>query len=196
MTAKIFCLMGKSGCGKDSVFRELLKDTGLALKPAVGFTTRPKRLGEENGRDYYFFTEQEFARLQKQGKVIESRVYETARGKWRYGTVDNRFFYEGGGILAITTLESFVSFKEYFGENNVVPLYLHVDDGVRLQRALNRERKQKNPDYTELCRRFLADNEDFSAEKLKKSGVLRIFKNVSFKKCVAEIKKEIRENRS
>lgn len=189
--------MGKSGSGKDSVFRELLKDNGLGLKPLVGYTTRPKRLGEKNGREYFFISEDEFRRLEKQGKVIESRVYDTARGKWRYCTVDNGVFDNGSGnagrgYLAITTLESFVSLKNYYGKDKVIPIYLHVDDGTRLQRAFNREKKQKTPDYTELCRRFLADDEDFSADKLKKSGIIRIYRNYSFKRCVSDIKKDIR----
>ena len=41
----------------------------------------------------------------------------------------------------------------------MVPLYVEVDDGLRLSRALERERKQTEPKYAEMCRRFLADCE-------------------------------------
>ena len=51
--------------------------------------------------------------------------------------------------------------QNYFGKENVIPIYIQVDDGVRLERALERERTQKEPKYAELCRRFLADEKDF-----------------------------------
>ena len=54
--------------------------------------------------------------------------------------------------------------QNYFGKENVIPIYIQVDDGVRLERALERERTQKEPKYAELCRRFLADEKDFSEE--------------------------------
>ena len=57
--------------------------------------------------------------------------------------------------------------KKYFGETVVVPLYVEVEDGERLLRALERERRQVKPNYTELCRRFLAELGRFFRGKLK-----------------------------
>ena len=62
-----------------------------------------------------------------------------------------------------------------------------VTDGLRLQRALNREKKQKHPKYNEMCRRFLTDDEDFSKEKLKKANVNRTFVNNNIDSTVNEI---------
>ena len=67
------------------------------------------------------------------------------------------------------------------------PIYIEVDDGVRLQRALNRERSQENPKYQELCRRYLADSEDFSEEKIAEAGIEKRFQNDDFEKCLEEI---------
>ena len=52
--AKLYVLMGKSASGKDTVYHRLLADGALNLKPVVLYTTRPRREGEEDGRDYYF----------------------------------------------------------------------------------------------------------------------------------------------
>ncbi len=79
--------------------------------------------------------------------------------------------------LGIGTLESYVKLKDYFGEQALVPLYVEVDDGLRLSRALERERGQKEPKYAEMCRRFLADCEDFSEENIAKAGIVRRFSN-------------------
>ena len=79
--------------------------------------------------------------------------------------------------LVIGTLESYVKMRDYFGAEKLVPLYVEVEDGERLLRALTRERAQKEPNYAELCRRFLADSVDFSAERLKAAGICRWFEN-------------------
>ena len=69
----------------------------------------------------------------------------------------------------------------------VKPLYVTVDDGARLERALAREKTQKKPNYAELCRRFLADEEDFAQEKLERLGIQSSFVNETLDKCVDEI---------
>jgi hypothetical protein len=74
-----------------------------------------------------------------------------------------------------------------------VPIYIEVEDGLRLARAVERERLQTNPKYAELCRRFLADSSDFSEEKLKEAGISRRFSNEGeIEECIDEIKMEMR----
>lgn len=66
----------------------------------------------------------------------------------------------------------------------MVPLYVEVDDRLRLSRALERERKQTEPKYAEMCRRFLADCEDFTEEKIAEAGIVRRFSNNLRRKTV------------
>ena len=87
----------------------------------------------------------------------------------------------------IGTLVSYRALKAYFGEERIVPLYIQVEDGERLFRALERERKEAHPRYTELCRRFLADEEDFSEEKLQEAGIRIRFENRDLASCLSEI---------
>lgn len=185
---KMVYLMGKSSTGKDTVYKRLLKKSSLHLKKIVPYTTRPIRDGEKQGEEYFFTNEEGYSALKARGKVIESRVYHTYHGPWRYFTVDDGSVdLEHFNYIIIGTLESFVKTAEYFGRDKVLPVLLEVDDGVRLQRALDRERRQEEPKYQELCRRYLADAEDFSEEKMKEAGVALKFSNENLEKCLSEI---------
>ena len=181
-------LMGKSSTGKDTVYKQLLKNPFLQLKKIVPYTTRPIRAGETEGEEYFFTDERGFENLKAQGKVIEDRAYHTYHGLWRYFTVDDgNIDLENNNYIIIGTLESYLKTREYFGKAKVLPILLEVDDGVRLQRALDRERRQENPKYEELCRRYLADAEDFSEEKIKKADITLRFSNDNLEKCLSEI---------
>ena len=175
---KIYYLMGKSATGKDHIYERLLKDERLDLKKVVIYTTRPMRSGEEDGVQYHFTDHAFLEERRKDGTLIESRVYHTIHGPWYYFTVDDGAAnVEGPSLLAIGTLESYKKMRTYYGADRVVPIYIEVDDGLRLQRALQRERKQAKPQYEEMCRRFLADQEDFSPEKLQEAGITRRYEN-------------------
>ena len=165
--SKIFYFMGKSASGKDTIFKQI-KERMPNLKTIVIYTTRPIREGEQEGVEYYFVDEKRLAELEAQGKVIELRAYNTVHGVWKYFTVDDGQFDGDENYIAIGTLESYAKMLAYMGTDSLVPIYIDVDDGVRLLRAVERERKQKEPKYEELCRRFLADAEDFSEENLQR----------------------------
>lgn len=191
---KIVYLMGKSSTGKDTIFKELIKRDKLHLENIVPYTTRPIRAGERNGVEYFFTDEEGFQELVSRGKVIEDRAYHTFHGLWRYFTVDDgRIKLDDKNYIMIGTLEAFLKVKAYFGEENLLPVLIELDDGVRLQRALNRELKQEHPKYEEMCRRFLADSVDFSEEKIKEAGICRRFYNDDLIRCISEIEDYIKE---
>lgn len=186
---KIVYLMGKSSTGKDTIYKRLLTHPGLELKTIVPYTTRPIRVKEADGVEYHFTDEDGFQNLQQAGKVIEQRAYHTYHGLWRYFTVDDgQIDLTKGNYIYIGTLESFNSTVKYFGREYLVPVLIELDDGVRLQRALDREKKQEYPKYEEMCRRFLADSEDFSEEKIAEAEIGKArFYNDDLDKCVEEI---------
>lgn len=191
---KIVYLMGKSSSGKDTIYKRLLEKKEFLFHTVVLYTTRPIRAGEKNGVEYYFTDEAGFQRLQREGKVIEDRVYHTVQGVWRYFTVmeDNKF-QDQENYLMIGTLESYEKVREYFGEERMVPVLIDLDDGERLQRALDRERTQEVPQYEEMCRRFLADVRDFSEEKIVQANIKKRFLNDDLEKCLSEISEYIKE---
>lgn len=191
--SKIFYLMGKSASGKDTIFKKI-KEKMPKLKTIVIYTTRPIREGETEGVEYHFVTEEKLSELQNAGKVIELREYNTVQGIWKYFTVNDGQFDTDAAYIAIGTLESYKEMRDYLGEEMLMPIYIEVDDGIRLERALARERAQKQPKYEELCRRFLADAEDFSEENLRQAGITRRYVNEDMDVCVEEIMLGIRDN--
>ena len=185
---KIYCIVGKSSTGKDTIYKSLLENEELKLKRIVPYTTRPIREGEREGVEYHFTDVSTLELLQKEKKIIEHRAYQTVYGIWNYFTVkDEQINLEKNSYLVIGTLESFQMTMEYFGADKVVPIYIALEDGERLTRALNREKNQKEPKYEEMCRRFLADCRDFSEEKLKEAGIVKIFYNNDLQMCLKEI---------
>ena len=163
---KIYYMMGKSSSGKDTLLKEL-KEALPRLKSITPYTTRPRRDGERDGVEYFFVSEDTLSTYERQGRLIEQRAYNTVHGIWRYATVDDgQVDLKHADYLVIGTLESYGRIREYYGLDNVVPLYIEVEDGERLKRAIRREEVRQAPDYKELCRRFLADSEDYSEENL------------------------------
>lgn len=191
--SKIFYLMGKSASGKDTIYKKI-KEAMPELKTIVIYTTRPIRQGEAEGVEYHFVDEDKLKEFQKEGKVIELREYNTVHGIWKYFTVDDGQFDAEDNYISIGTLESYKGMRDYLGKEKLIPIYIEVEDGVRLERALSRERKQKEPKFEELCRRFLADAADFSPEKLNEAGITHRFLNTDVEKCVDEIVLGIRAN--
>lgn len=186
---KIYCLMGKSASGKDTIYKMLLSDKQLELKKIVPYTTRPIRENERDGVQYFFTDEDGLRRMQEEGKVIELRSYNTVHGIWHYFTADDhQIDLTSGDYMVIGTPEAYIKLKEYFGQDNVCPIYIELDDGIRLERALKRERVQEQPKYEEMCRRFLADAKDFSEENLTNAGVTNVFTNDDLDNCVVQIK--------
>lgn len=191
--SKIVYLMGKSSSGKDTIFRELMRKD-LKLNKIIPYTTRPIREGEKNGREYFFLDEEGYKKLAESGKVIESRVYETVHGPWRYFTVDENIDLENNDYIYIGTPESYMATKRYFGSDVLLPILIDLDDGERLIRAINREKKEDKPKYEELCRRFLADQKDFSEEVLAAAGITHKFQNNNLEDCLSEIMDCLRAN--
>ncbi|MCI9251698.1 MAG: guanylate kinase [Lachnospiraceae bacterium] len=185
---KIFYIFGKSSTGKDTIYKNLMENKELGLRPVVPYTTRPMRARETPGMEYHFTDEEELSRLQAAGKVIELRAYETVHGIWKYFTVDGKHMdLANYNYAMVGVLDSFLAIREYYGADKVIPIYIEVEDGERLQRALDRERSQEEPKYAEMCRRFLTDSADFAEEKLLGAGLARRFFNKDLKECIQEI---------
>lgn len=187
--SKIFCIIGKSASGKDTLYKKIIANKDENLVSVVPYTTRPKRVNEENGVDYYFVSESDMKTFENENRIIEKRKYLTVKGIWYYFTCDFEMQDDKNYIL-ITTLEGLSGIIKRYGEDNVCIVYLYLDDKERLLRCIERESMQVKPDYTEVCRRFIADNSDFPDE------VISNMKNVNYidtshspDECLSEWKK-------
>lgn len=193
----IFVIMGKSATGKDTIFDRLIKSKELGLTRIVPYTTRPQRRGEVEGHEYHFVDEAKMNSLKEAGLIAEHRQYDTVHGIWHYFTVDDNELVKrpDTGYAMIGTLEAYVSLKTYYGADIVVPIYVTVNDFERLRRAINREKRQANPNCEEVCRRYIADERDFSAQKLARAGINKYYVNDNIKECVADICNDIKNIR-
>lgn len=191
--AKIYVLMGKSSSGKDTIYSELRKMAELNLKSITMYTTRPMRVGEENGREYFFTDENNVRNLEENNRIIELRAYNTVHGIWKYFTADDGQIDKDSDskYLIIATLEAYEKYVEYYGNDMIVPIYIEIDDKTRIHRALTREDSQDEPKYAEMCRRFLADEQDFSNEKIEKAGIVKRYNNINLNECISEIANDI-----
>ena len=181
----LYYIIGKSATGKDSLFRALL-DT-LPLRAVIPSTTRPRRANEIDGQEYFFIGQDELGTLRAQGHILEERTYQTVHGPWTYCTTDRGADLSAGSMLGLGTLDSYNQLRAHFGEQAVVPIYVQVDDYTRLLRALEREHKDDAPRYAEVCRRYLADEADFSEERLKEAGIRVRYRNRDLLYCLDEI---------
>ena len=184
---KIYCMMGKSSSGKDTLYQKVLERLPQ-IHRVVPYTTRPIREGEQDGVEYHFVDDKQLVELETDGKIVELRAYNTVHGIWKYFTVDDgQIDLEQGDYLLIGTLETYEKIREYYGAEHLVPIYIEVEDGERLARALERECRQAVPKYKEMCRRFLADEEDFCEENLKRLGIDKRYRNTDMETCLNEI---------
>lgn len=195
---KLIYIMGKSSSGKDTIYG-ILKER-RNVNAYVMYTTRPKREDEIDGVSYNFISNhemQEYIDGRMSSKLIEYRVYNTVHGPWTYATISDEQFMTEKDIIMIGTLESYIKVKENFQNKEGVelfPIYVEVPDNIRLKRAIEREEKQMNPKFVELCRRFIADSKDFSEENIEKAGINRRFQNLDLNQCVEEILEYININ--
>ena len=189
--------MGKSSAGKDTIYK-ILKEK-MDVNTYVMYTTRPIRDGEIDGITYNFITSEEMKEYingEKKQRLIEYRTYNTVHGPWTYATIDDSQFETDKDMLMLGTLESYVKVKDNFEKNpdvELLPIYVEVPDNIRLKRAIEREETQKQPKYAELCRRFIADTNDFSEGNLINAGIKRRFENINLDDCVEEILQYIRQ---
>jgi guanylate kinase len=83
MPRPVFVVTGPSGAGKGTLVRALLERFDDDLELAVSATTRERRPGEEDGREYWFLTDEEFERRVQEGDFLEHVEF----AGHRYGTL-------------------------------------------------------------------------------------------------------------
>lgn len=156
---KIFCILGKSSVGKDSLVT--LVENDLGMKSAVSFTTRPMREGEVEGKEYFFISDEDFRDLHGNNMLAEYTTYHVAdNSTWYYGLTREEL-EKSKYVIVIVNPHGLEQLKEIYGDK-VISILVDCDDMERLQRSIKRDAKA-NP--KELCRRFLQDMVDFETVK-------------------------------
>lgn len=184
---KLFFIMGESGSGKDTIYKMILNSSlGEFITTIVSCTTRPMRENEREAVEYYFRDDAHLEKARKEGVLIESRTYHTVHGDWSYYTLkldENNMYY-----IATGTPQQYSSYVEFYKNRGTdfegCPIYLSTLGKTRLQRSLTRV---EDPDCPEICRRFLADAEEYTEENLNSIANLKV---VDANKVVEEVFKE------
>ena len=151
---KIIAFLGKGGAGKTTAQELLCKKKDY--HQIISCTTRPQREREYDGVHYHFLTHQEFTQDLYDEKFIEALEFNG----WFYGArledLDSEKINVGvftpGGIRALLETADIYNLK-------VMVVFVQASGKARLLRSISRE---KNPDISEVCRRFLADEKDFA----------------------------------
>lgn len=138
-------LIGPTAAGKDTLLNEL-RDMG-ATTP-VSTTTRPMRVGEIDGREYYFLVESAF----REKEFIEKRHIHTAHGIWSYGMSVEEGSKDGVTILDYDGYLAMSKWRESQGLSTTAVL-VDIDKETAKMRYLNR-----GGDLAEFERRWEADD--------------------------------------
>lgn len=149
----IIALTGKSGSGKSTIFKEFNKNHFSGILPMVQATTRPRRSPSEPG--YLFYSDEEWSDLEEQEAFLESTTFNN----WHYGTLTSSLTSNSKdwniGIFSPAAIEQLRTSPKV-GKLKVFEVC--TDAKIRMERSLNRE---DAPNVSEICRRMLADEEDF-----------------------------------
>lgn len=167
--ARLYVLIGKSASGKDTVLNALVN---AGVKRKLTHTTRPMREGERQGVEYHFETNETHEQAKELNRILEERSYDTARGVWYYWT-DTDPIEETA--VTVSTVDGFIALRNFYGAEKIIPVYLNVENIIRMERLYEREKRQPVPDYEEILRRFIADEKDFSEDRLRDAGISRKF---------------------
>ena len=176
----LLVVSGPAGVGKGTVCKQFLKDNEN-VKLSVSATTRAPRPGEENGREYYFLTKEEFEGKIKADELLE---YVCFVGNY-YGTLKSAVeekLAAGTDVLLEIEVEGAMNVKKKFPDSVLVfvlpPSFTELADRLRgrgteteevIERRLKRAREEfecvKHYDYV-----LLNDNVENAALKLE--GIL------------------------
>ena len=157
---KVIALYGKSSAGKDTIQNWIVQNYPSCTKKMVSYTTRPPRDYEEDGRDYYFISNEEFSEKVLNGDMLEAVEFNG----WFYGSAISALDPEkiNIGVYNPEGIQAILNDDRLF----VIPVYIYAEDKTRLLRSLYREEK---PDCAEICRRFFADEKDFENLEIEHS---------------------------
>jgi guanylate kinase len=158
---RLFVVTGPSGAGKGTLIRKLVRER-TDLKVAVSATTRARRPGEEDGRDYYFLTEDEFLRRVEAGDFVEHVEYVSGH---RYGTLrDEVDRILASGRSAVLELETEGAKEVQRTSPDAVTIFVQAPSFDELERRL-RERATESAgeigERLDLARRQAEEAGDF-----------------------------------
>jgi guanylate kinase len=155
---KMVVISGPSGSGKSTICKRLLEDPRIVF--SVSATTRKKRAGEVDGRDYHFLSRDEFRKRAEHGEFIEhAEVYGNMYGTLRAPM--QRALVEGKVYLLEIDVQGALQLKA-LGEPGLY-VFIAPPDFEELRRRL----VKRNSETPEMLERRLHKAEDEYRERVK-----------------------------
>jgi len=139
---KLIVISAPSGCGKTTIAKTILAKNPMMLF-SVSATTRPIRVGEINGMDYFFLTKQEFENRIRMGDLVE---WEEIYGNY-YGTLKSeihRAIDHGYSMIFDVDVKGALSIQRHFPNESVL-IFIKPPSMEVLKKRLE-NRKTENPD--------------------------------------------------
>ena len=168
----IIVLLGKMATGKDTVIN-IIRNKITNMPTLISHTTRPKRRGEINGKDYYFVDNKTFESMIERGEFIEFRSYRPANGDlWYYGLTKKEISDNALSIVILDPI-GYEALTSYFGKENVIGILLEANEETIYNRAVSRN----GDSIEEINRRIEDDNIRFDKFKKKHLECHRVFNN-------------------
>ena len=144
-------LSGASASGKTEAAKMLTAKYGIVK--AITTTTRPMRLHEKDGRDYFFVSKERFQEMIKEGLFVEYTLYN---GNY-YGSTKDQIADNRSVVIDLEGLKSYSSLCD----KRIVTFYLSTSEEVRYRRMLERGDKEED-----AKRRIENDKKLFASENI------------------------------
>lgn len=167
--ANIFCIVAKTGSGKNTYLNQILEDKKFVdkydISTLVYGTTRSKRPGEIEGKDYYFHSDEEYKQIPSED-LIEFRSYYTINNGTVYYFTKEEYFNKSKNVIAITSPFQYESYRNWCNKENIkgnkynlFMIIIDIDLKIRIERLL--DRADKESDIYEICRRVIEEKNEF-----------------------------------
>lgn len=153
-------IMGKTCSGKNAVVKELVS---RGWSQIITYTSRPKRRGEKNGREYFYISDDDFSNKINNGYFVEWKSYNVNGKIWYYGSPSEEIIEasldDKNHVIILTPqgVEDTLAFlSKYITDYQINIIYLYANRSTILKRL--QKRKDKNDS---IERRMRADDIDF-----------------------------------
>jgi len=185
----LIVISGPSGSGKGTIIKEVMKKIPDLIY-SVSYTTRPKREGEIEGKDYFFISKDEFEKLIDEDFFIEwAKVYDYYYGTSKEFVLNN--LNDNRDVILEIEIQGAKKIREIYDKKNVIFIFIAPPDFKELEkRIMNRKRGETEE---EIKKRM-----DFAKKEIEESKnydyiIINDNINKAVKKIVNIINKERRK---